>query len=244
MYLIYIRYGSTDRRDSAAPVWPGGGTGRSLGDHPGHRPRAGLRRPRGRRLPPAADLRRRHEAGPAARAVRGDHLRAVPGRRPAPAAGAEQGPVPRRVLPRDRPQHDRPRHHRAGVPQVRPVPHDPVRLHPGEQPVRDHPADPVPDVRPPGRALRAGRDRLVGLQHGRDPAARVLRLPAGLDVAAGRAVVGADHSHPDRVPLEHPPAARHAVAATVRQHVRRPPAAAGVHPRRRLHAASSPTRSC
>ena len=53
---------------------------------------------------------------------------------------------------------------------------------------------------------------------------------------AGRTVVGLRHPGSARVRLDAVRAPPHARTATVRQHVRRAPAAAGVHPRWRVHA--------
>ena len=56
MYLIYIRY-RTYRPSPLAGAAGAGDRKEPQVTSPGHRPRAGLRRPRRRRLRPAADLR-------------------------------------------------------------------------------------------------------------------------------------------------------------------------------------------
>ena len=143
-----------------------------------------------------------------------------------------QAAVPRGERLLAGPRRHRPRRRRPRGAAVRAVPRVAVLLHPGEQPVVDRAADQhLADVEV--RVPAGPRPDLLRHVHlGRHPRAGPVALPQGHPLPARRPGV---HVHPgdaDRDPAElHRPAV-HAGRPALRQHVRRPHAAAGLHARR------------
>ena len=96
------------------------------------------------------------------------------------AAGSRQAAVRRRGRLRLRPQRHRQGHHRRQrLHEVRPAAVQPVLLHPGEQHLRRHSADPASDLLARRRRLRAGRDRVHHLDRHRRQEERPEVLQAG-----------------------------------------------------------------
>ena len=96
------------------------------------------------------------------------------------------------------------------------------------------PLGPVPDDEPDRLPDRADADRLRGLPLARHQEERLRRLLQEPRAARAARLDRADDLRARAHHVLHHPAG-HARAATLRQHVRRPPAAAAVHHRRRVH---------
>ncbi|CAA9308549.1 MAG: ATP synthase F0 sector subunit a, partial [uncultured Friedmanniella sp.] len=200
-----------------------------------------LRAARCRELRPAPA----HPGDPVVRQVHADgagERRAHPGLLavdgPQERPGPLEGPVRRRGGLLVRAEHARPGHDRARLQEVPALPDRAVLLRAAQQPVGHLPAHPAADRLPRGLGLRPRRPGVDRLQRHRHREVRSARLPEARDHPAGRADVDVPADHPAGVPLQHPGPPADAVAPALRQHVRRPPAGAGVRAGRGVPAAA------